>query len=81
MEFTESPDLVRSIITDGCDAARDVAQETMEDVRASDGIGVPMNETTDIDDDVGPTPRAPQQEEMPFAIVHGDPVTELPRDL
>ncbi len=23
----------------------------------------------------------PQQEEMPFAIVHGDPVTELPRDL
>ena len=40
-----------------------------------------MNETTDIDDDVGPTPRAPQQEEMPFAIVHGDPVTELPRDL
>ena len=38
MEFTESPDLVRSIITDGCDAARDVAQETMEDVRAAMGL-------------------------------------------
>ncbi len=25
--------------------------------------------------------RAPRQHEMPFAIVHGDPVTELPRDL
>ena len=24
---------------------------------------------------------SPQQEEMPFAIVHGDPITELPRDL
>ena len=27
------------------------------------------------------TQSRPQQEEMPFAIVHGDPVTELPRDL
>ena len=26
-------------------------------------------------------PIRPQQEEMPFAVVHGDPVTELPRDL
>ena len=23
----------------------------------------------------------PQQEEMPFAVVQGDPVTELPKDL
>ena len=40
-----------------------------------------MNETSDLDEGVGATPRRPQQEEMPFAIVHGDPVTELPRDL
>lgn len=38
MEYLESPDLVRSIITDGCDAARDVAQETMEDVRQAMGL-------------------------------------------
>lgn len=38
IEYLESPDLVRSIITDGCDAARDVAQETMEDVRAAMGL-------------------------------------------
>ena len=38
MEYLESPDLVRSIITDGCDAARDVAQETMEDVREAMGL-------------------------------------------
>ena len=29
----------------------------------------------------GPLHGPPQQEEMPFAIVHGDPITELPRDL
>ena len=28
-----------------------------------------------------PLENPPQQAEMPFAIVHGDPVTELPRDL
>lgn len=38
MEYLESPDLVRSIITDGCDAARDVVQETMEDVREAMGL-------------------------------------------
>ena len=38
-----------------------------------------MNDTPDLDE--AGAPRAPQQEEMPFAIVHGDPVTELPRDL
>ena len=38
MEYLQSPDLVRSIIIDGCDAARDVAQETMEDVRQAMGL-------------------------------------------
>ena len=38
-----------------------------------------MNDTPELDE--ATAPRAPQQGEMPFAIVHGDPVTELPRDL
>ena len=38
VEYLESPDLVRSIITDGCDAARDVAQETLDDVRQAMGL-------------------------------------------
>ena len=28
-----------------------------------------------------PLPLPPQQEEMPFAVVHGEPVTQMPRDL
>ena len=38
MEYVDSPDVVRSIVTDGCDAARDVAQETLEDVRQAMGL-------------------------------------------
>lgn len=38
MEYVDSPDVVRSIITDGCDAARDVAQETLEEVRDAMGL-------------------------------------------
>ena len=37
-EYESQPDLVRSIIADGCDAARDVARETMEDVRKAMGL-------------------------------------------
>jgi tryptophanyl-tRNA synthetase len=32
-ELEERPELVRNVISDGCDAARDVARETMEEVR------------------------------------------------
>jgi tryptophanyl-tRNA synthetase len=32
-ELTEQPELVRSVVNDGCEAARDVARETMEEVR------------------------------------------------
>jgi tryptophanyl-tRNA synthetase len=32
-ELEQEPDLVRTIINDGCEAARDVARETMEEVR------------------------------------------------
>jgi tryptophanyl-tRNA synthetase len=32
-ELTEQPDLVRSVVNDGCEAARDVARDTMDEVR------------------------------------------------
>ena len=37
-EYLSNPDVVRSIITEGCEAARDVAQETLEDVRHAMGL-------------------------------------------
>ena len=37
-QYESQPDLVRSIIADGCDSARDVARETMEDVRRAMGL-------------------------------------------
>ncbi len=36
--FEEQPELVRSIIAEGCEAARDQAQETMEEVRQAMGL-------------------------------------------
>jgi tryptophanyl-tRNA synthetase len=32
-EFVEQPDVVRSILDEGCEAAREVARETMDEVR------------------------------------------------
>jgi len=32
-EYTEQPDVVRSIIAEGCEAARDLARETLDEVR------------------------------------------------
>jgi tryptophanyl-tRNA synthetase len=37
--YIEDPSLVRDIITDGCEAARVVARETMEQVREAVGLG------------------------------------------
>ena len=37
-QFEENPDLVRTIIVEGSEAARDIARETMEDVRAAVGV-------------------------------------------
>jgi tryptophanyl-tRNA synthetase len=33
VELEQQPDLVRNVINEGCDAARDMARETMEEVR------------------------------------------------
>ena len=38
VEYLENPDMVRSIVADGCDHARDVARETLEDVREAIGL-------------------------------------------
>ena len=38
VEFVEHPDVVRSIIAEGCDRARDEARETLEDVRQAIGL-------------------------------------------
>lgn len=37
-EYSENPNLVRSIIAEGSEAARDVARDTMEEVRSAMGI-------------------------------------------
>jgi len=37
-EFEEDPNLVRTIIAEGCEEARNVARETMEEVRAAMGL-------------------------------------------
>ena len=38
VEYIENPDMVRSIVADGCDKARDVARATLEDVREAIGL-------------------------------------------
>jgi len=37
-EFEDSPRLVRNIINEGCDQAREVARETLVDVRKAMGL-------------------------------------------
>jgi len=37
-EYTEDPTLVKNIISDGCEHAREAAEKTMEDVRTSMGL-------------------------------------------
>ncbi|TPW10545.1 MAG: tryptophanyl-tRNA synthetase [Halothiobacillaceae bacterium] len=37
-EFTANPNLVRNIIAEGCEEARDVARDTLEEVRQAMGL-------------------------------------------
>jgi tryptophanyl-tRNA synthetase len=37
-EFEESPEVVRNIVSEGCERAREAARATMEDVRAAVGL-------------------------------------------
>ncbi len=38
LEYVENPNLVRTIIAEGCESARDVARQTLEEVRQAMGI-------------------------------------------
>jgi tryptophanyl-tRNA synthetase len=38
-EYMADPETVRGIIAEGCESARDVARETLEEVRAAIGLG------------------------------------------
>ena len=37
-QYEENPDLVKSIVAEGCEKARNVAKATLEDVRAAMGL-------------------------------------------
>lgn len=37
-EYAADPEVVRGIVSDGCDAARDIARETMDEVRSAIGL-------------------------------------------
>ena len=37
-EYEDNPELVRGIISEGCDKARDVARATLEEVRSAMGL-------------------------------------------
>jgi len=37
-EYEESPEIIRNIVSEGCDRARDIARETMDDVRQAMGL-------------------------------------------
>lgn len=38
-EYSSNPDLVKSIVAEGCEKARDAAKQTLEDVREAMGLG------------------------------------------
>jgi tryptophanyl-tRNA synthetase len=40
-EYEAQPDLVRTVINEGCERARDVARETMEEVRHAMSLVMP----------------------------------------
>jgi tryptophanyl-tRNA synthetase len=37
-QYEESPDLVKSIVAEGCEKARTIARATLEDVRSAMGL-------------------------------------------
>ena len=37
-EYTSSPNLVRNLVNEGCEQAREVARKTLEEVRQSMGL-------------------------------------------
>ena len=96
-EFEDNPELVRNIVAEGAEKAREAARATLDDVRRAMNLRRGLmkrmsNESRQtraelvVDNpDAGrrrqPPRLSPEQVEMPFAIVNGEPVTQMPKDL
>ena len=39
-QYEENPDLVKTIVAEGCEKARSIAKATMEEVRSAMGLGL-----------------------------------------
>ena len=91
-EFEDNPELVRGIVAEGAEKAREAARQTLDEVRramhlrATDGGEESMKPDLKIvvSNAAAPAVAAlppPEQAEMPFAMVNGEPISQLPRDL
>ena len=90
-EFQENPELVTNLIHQGGEKAREAARATLDEVRRCNALAFLMGYTIIMKPDLkivvsNPAPvheleSAPEQAEMPFAVVNGEPITQLPRDL
>ena len=69
--YLDDPTLVRNIVADGCDKARELAEETMRDVREVDGTELRLNMALEL----------VHSQSQPLAKVRGEPLHELPHDL
>ncbi|GIX21625.1 MAG: hypothetical protein KatS3mg121_0408 [Gammaproteobacteria bacterium] len=70
------PAAVEAVIDRGCERAREIAADTLDTVRRVMGLrgAAAVSETPE-------GPARPAQQEMPFALVQGKPLTVLPTDL
>ena len=85
-EFEENPELVRGIIAEGCERARGRGARDAGCGTSGHGDELSMKPELTLVQNcarrAAPAPRAaPAQGEMPFAVVEGQPITEMPRDL
>ncbi len=85
-EFEENPELVRGIVAEGADKAREAARQTLDEVRRAHASArrltmaskaKPELKIVVSNDPPEPPPleAAPEQVEMPFAMVNGEPLT------
>jgi hypothetical protein len=89
-EFEDNPELVRGIVAEGADKAREAARQHTHGGQARHapaGRLKPVKPRPQLKIVVSnePLPLAvvpqPEQVEMPFAVVNGEPISQMPRDL
>ena len=89
-EFEDNPELVRGIVAEGADKAREAARQTLDGGQARHAPACRLNPVKPrpqlkIVVSNEPLPAAvvpqPEQVEMPFAVVNGEPISQMPRDL